>query len=1183
MAFLRDLEEELRKSLARPGKGKRFARSIENYSAGLGDVGLNVYEKVPNFFARVGAKATGTPTPQLDLSKYKIKPVTGEDKLSRNIGKVVGDIAVTQVGAQAVKPALRPKVLKPLGQKAGKMIASPSKTARIAGSTLANISEGIPFTVAAAVKAPFEGKSAAGSIATDIAIDAVTGPIFGKGLRKASKTIRSTQDNVSDVMKSQSGALNISALSKQDLTDLGKDPKTIKSANELLPFFRRFASGEESSTYDLVRGLKKNPDHLPSISELVTKYNVNPDAANQARRLHSGDEAEIFKYFLDKSAQGNPKPILVAALTSIADKTKDPKILKYWQASKDTVQSTVGSSIRTLPTEAEIARAGRRSFQEVGELVDSPGLKKGVSQFDQKSKGFFGLDQKGGINFGARVGKDFDPEELSKNAKNSFLNNPKDAGDKANRLTGEGLSFREAGTGLATNNKYVRNRIVIGKDDSGNTIIKDGRHLLEAYRRLGKPVPNDKVLIESSLPERGFVDTIRKSALPEQTKEAVENLNTRYRVKTNEATLSRAGEALQNDYMKEYTNIVKGNVEMTPETVAKGQILISDLSRAGNHEAAAEVANSLMRLGTKSGRTVQAFSMLNRLSPEGMLIYAQKNIDTANKNRGVMDGLLGRQDLKLSPEGSRKIIGLMEQAQQLPEGQEKSRLVKEAMEIINKEIPPSFNEMFDSFRYENMLSNPRTQARNIYYNMFNTFLTRPASMAVETPYDWVRSTMTGAERQRYLSDVPDYYKEVIKSGPEGGQMFMRSLKGEVPIEQPDLRMIRRASRGGPISRFMEGMDRFNMALIAGAEKADLMKKGIPESEAVQRSQEVARRFLLRSPADPLNKSGQGYLFSKIDGVSSWVSKLPGRKWLVPFIQTPTNVAKQWIEYSPAGIASIPGAKDKTEQLAKMTLGTIATAVGAKLAAEGKTTWAPPRGAEDKQVFYATGRKPYSVKIGDKWVPMVYAGPFALALALPAAIEHMERYERKSVTRTQSENYLKGIQDVYGFLLNSTPLSGLNNYVQVLSGDPDYNLPSSLGFSASQMVPYVGLLNYVNSIIDPTFRKKSSFSQSFKGSIPGLSKQNPPYLEPGGVPAQRDTINYFLPYDVGIEDEKFEPQYQQSIYEQQFAPLKSWEGRVRSVYRDHAKGLISRQEMEKKVKDLYKEREVIINNLNKERK
>lgn len=89
----------------------------------------------------------------------------------------------------------------------------------------------------------------------------------------------------------------------------------------------------------------------------------------------------------------------------------------------------------------------------------------------------------------------YNAHSLSKSLKNSLLNDSKGKFDKPDRFTGEGYSYKEAKTGLAEDGVNHDNRIVIGKDDRGESIIIDGTHLLEAYRDLKLPIPKNKVQI----------------------------------------------------------------------------------------------------------------------------------------------------------------------------------------------------------------------------------------------------------------------------------------------------------------------------------------------------------------------------------------------------------------------------------------------------------------------------------------------------------------------------------------------------------------------------------------------------------------------------------------------------------------------------------------------------------------
>jgi hypothetical protein len=238
------------------------------------------------------------------------------------------------------------------------------------------------------------------------------------------------------------------------------------------------------------------------------------------------------------------------------------------------------------------------------------------------------------------------------------------------------------------------------------------------------------------------------------------------------------------------------------------------------------------------------------------------------------------------------------------------------------------------------------------------------------------------------------------------------------------------------------------------------------------------------------------------------------------------VAKQWIEYSPVGFATTIGAANKREQIAKALLGTLATAIGADLALQDRVTWAAPTDPLQKKLYYDSGRKPYSIKIGDKWISMQYAGVFAWALGIPAAVKYYTQESREALSDDQITKLAKIMTSIAGFWSNQTFVSGLASFVKMAEGDIDYNLPRNIGYSLGQLKPMEGLMRYVATVIDPVFRKPKTIGEQLISDIPFLTKQLPAYETTLGEPATRNITNYIAPYAWGFENKQFEEPYQQ---------------------------------------------------------
>jgi hypothetical protein len=543
-----------------------------------------------------------------------------------------------------------------------------------------------------------------------------------------------------------------------------------------------------------------------------------------------------------------------------------------------------------------------------------------------------------------------------------------------------------------------------------------------------------------------------------------------------------------------------------------GQEIMRQAQNAGRFDEAVTMAEALARKGTQAGQSVQAFANWARLTPEGMLKYAQKEFLNANEKMSIISKIirkgLGKQEIKFSSEDAKVITNLMGKANSTTDEALRAGYIKEVFEYIGKKLPWGISDVIDEYRYNNMLSNPLTHLRNAVNNLQQALITRPATILAEgRPIEAIKYEM-GA-----LKALPEALTNFIKSfkgtTTAFGKMDVAGVSELKPIKPNRLGFI------GIPSKAMEAGDQFFRTMIQAGEKA--RGTGVGEAE------KIAEYSLYRGD---LNPAGQGYLLNKIDDLTKAIYQLRrvGLGWFIPFIRTPMNVAKQWIEYSPMGVATIPGAANKRTQIAKTLLGSMVTAVGANMALEGRTTWAAPVDPKAKELFYASGKKPYSVKIGDKWVPMQSFGVFAWALGLPAAVKYYNDDSRTALTDTQIEKLTKATLALGGFWSNQTFVSGLGSFVKLAEGDMDYSLPKNVAWTMSQLKPWNGLMRYISTVIDPIYRKPAGFVQQLQSDIPIMTKGLPAYTEPSGEPSIRNITNYVTPYSMGQEKPEYNELY-----------------------------------------------------------
>lgn len=262
---------------------------------------------------------------------------------------------------------------------------------------------------------------------------------------------------------------------------------------------------------------------------------------------------------------------------------------------------------------AEGAARGTWNFNKADVDVAKDVLQKTFSKFFDGSL----ASQAGKITLGnankAQAKETFNADTISQVTKNSLLNNPENTLLKPNRLDGENFSFKEAETGLAENGKDLSGRIVIGKDDNGEVILKDGTHLLDAYRQKGIEIPNNKIKLEDGVTNNDLM------AKQEETPETVMQDSI-------------------NDYVKQQKQ-VEDEAQMADVKAVEESLNSNKFNKSpdGNLESTAEVQNSLNQLSymidenpriiTKlSGDTIQKLEENNMQveGPDGTLKEAGK-------------------------------------------------------------------------------------------------------------------------------------------------------------------------------------------------------------------------------------------------------------------------------------------------------------------------------------------------------------------------------------------------------------------------------------------------------------------------------------------------------------------------------------------------------------------------------
>lgn len=162
---------------------------------------------------------------------------------------------------------------------------------------------------------------------------------------------------------------------------------------------------------------------------------------------------------------------------------------------------------------------------------------------------------------------------------------------------------------------------------------------------------------EAPTKERGFAQTLIES---EKTPQPFKDqLKTAFKPITNEETVAQANKRIAKD-PESAASYVLGKSRFTAEKAATALRLIDHYNGKGNYQRAVDIAEQVSEEATRAGQSIQALSMFDRLTPQGVLIRAQRMATKTNESL-----FLGQKEVKVTPEMAENIMGLAQSSQKL--------------------------------------------------------------------------------------------------------------------------------------------------------------------------------------------------------------------------------------------------------------------------------------------------------------------------------------------------------------------------------------------------------------------------------------------------------------------------------------------------------------------------------------
>lgn len=649
--------------------------------------------------------------------------------------------------------------------------------------------------------------------------------------------------------------------------------------------------------------------------------------------------------------------------------------------------------------------------------------------------------------------------------------------------------------------------------------------------------PTSPDTLPNSIP-RGFTTSVQEA--PKVMKKVKKLVDNTYVPKPNKQLMGEAQALLQSGAKID----LKRTENVDQKIAATIQEAVNQQKK--NPQAAANLYNNLSERGTELGRGVQAFSLLDKMSPEAIALSAAGKIKKYNMTaiRKIPE-LTGAQ-VKLIGDKVSALDGLTVGSR------EHGIAVNELANTVNNFIPSSLVDKALTVWKAGLLTSLRTHERNLLGNtiMYASEVVKdiPATIA-----DIGMSAVTG---KRTLTPTLQGAAGGATKGAQAAKDV--TLLGYDPQEAISKFDVHRVTWGNnPVEQFLKKAtdavyrplaaedkvfwhSAFARSLYdqAGAEAMNAGKKGnkaFIENLVHNPTVEIGKTAL--NDANYATFHDKSALSGIANGIKNAAKNIPGAggelgkvvtEVLAPFTGVPSSIVGKTLAYSPIGLikgaintgrvlaGSVPELqRQAAQEIGRGVVGTGLFGLGAYLMNKGLMT-GQPKDPKEADLWQAQGKQANSVLVNGKWRSINSIGPQNLVVLAGA------KYQEETGKSDGSMGaYAGGLAKDQ---LSQTFLAGVQGPLNAIT-DPARYGQSYIGNQASSLIP--NIVKDTSKAFDPNAREVHGVGDYVKQSIPGVRNQLLPKRdvlgnivsqEPTGINAFFDLFNSKTPIDNQVVSE-----------------------------------------------------------------
>ena len=499
---------------------------------------------------------------------------------------------------------------------------------------------------------------------------------------------------------------------------------------------------------------------------------------------------------------------------------------------------------------------------------------------------------------------------------------------------------------------------------------------------------------------------------------------------------------------RKWNKVLDKSKAITKKDIAIGEKLLVQAINQKDTKRVLELSSELSNILTGAGQLVQAAKMLKQMSGIGKLMYVRRFVDSLNN------------DLEKKYKRKAKTVQINEKiAQQLAEskpGEDVESIYQDALQDIASQVPSTFLDKWNAWRYMSMLVNPTTHIRNLIGNVVfipavrnKDFISAVLEHIFLDEKDRTKSIIIKKEYKDFAekdSKTPEA-KKLLKNNKKYDEAKLSEYRKI--FNNKMLESIRKTNSNLLEAEDMIFKNRHYQHALAGYLQARKVNLKTISYDTLKAARKYAVNEALKATFND-NNAVSKLLISLANQSVGWDIVISGP---LAFKRTPINVLRRGVEYSPIGLLStlVKGAVDLKKGKFNATefidglgagiSGSVLLALGMLLRSLGWVTGG--FGDDDEDKFKKlNGEQEYALQLFGKSYTIDWAAPSSIPFfigveTMDALLKDNDSFQLSDITDSMwnalepitNLSMLSGLQD----MIDSVKWSAQNRSLLAMGG------------------------------------------------------------------------------------------------------------------------------------------------------